>query len=311
MLSSAGIAVLQNPQKKGTPVPPPLSSDAAIQGSPTLVSLAELMGAEVQLEGAAADKAPAADASRGKVAELVVSTHGGEIVCAALSVGKLVGGSDKIVLVPMTAVKPAMVDKRPGFALRMTKAEIEALPPFEIRKAESEGLDKAVEQARGLGTGGAAPKSKEPPGKEAGEKEGGQDPIDPKGPAGARGAPGKAGAPEYVLSGMLRNCAVEASDKECGKVQDAAVELGTNAVGYLIVSRSEAAGGGAGLMLVPYRACQWTHAESKEALKLGKSIEQLKAAPEYKKPEKTIATADQMRAADGFFGGKAGFGNPQ
>src|SRR5262245_3898112 len=132
VLSSAGVASLQ--QKKGTPATPPLSSDVAVQGTPTHVSLAELMGAEVQLESAAAEKAgaagkaPAAEPGKVKVAELVVSTHGGEIVCAALSVGKLIGPSEKIVLVPMTAVRPAMVDKRPGFVLRMTKSEIEALP---------------------------------------------------------------------------------------------------------------------------------------------------------------------------------------
>lgn len=297
-VASAGVGL---PQKKGTPAPPPLSNETALQGNPTQASLSELMGAEVTIDAGAAEKAGAAESPKGKVAELVLSTHGGEIACAAISVGKLIGQGEKIVLVPMTAVRPAMVDKRPGFVLRMTKAEIETLPPFEIRKAESEGLDKAVEQARGLGSGGAVAKGK-PAGGDPGEK---------AGPAGAREASAKSAMPEYVLSGVLKGCAVEASDKEFGKVQDAAVELGSNAVGYLIVSRAEGAGGAAAQTLVPFRACQWTHAESKDALRLGKPMEQLKSAPEYKKPEKGVATAEQMRAADAFFGGKAAAGNPQ
>jgi hypothetical protein len=254
------------------------------------------MGADVVLESSAADKSgagkdAAAETPKGKVAELVVSTRDGEIACAALSVGKIIGQAERIVLVPMTAIQSTVIEKRPAYILRMTKAEIEGLPPFEIRKSEAEGLDRAVEQARGL-SGGDAKK-----GKGSGDE-------------GSEKAAPKAAAPEYVLSGLLKGCAVNASDKEFGKVQDAAVDLGAHTVGYLVVARGESAVGT--LTVVPFRACQWTHAESKDALKLGKSLDQLKAAPEYKKPEKGLLTADQMRNADGFFGsGKAGAANPQ
>jgi hypothetical protein len=296
-LSLTGVVL---PQKKDAPAPappasPPSASEPARQAAPTHVSLAELMGADVVLEASAADKSgagkgAAAETPKGKVAELVVSTRDGEIACAALSVGKIIGQTERIVLVPMTAIQSTMIEKRPAYLLRMTKSEIEALPPFEIRKSETEGLDRAVEQARGLS--GAAKKGKES-GDEGGEK-----------------AASKAAAPEYVLSGVLKGCAVDASDKAFGKVQDAAVDVGAHTIGYLVVARGESAVGS--LTVVPFRACQWTHAESKDALKLGKSLDQLKAAPEYKKPEKGLLTADQMRNADGFFGGgKAGAPNPQ
>jgi hypothetical protein len=255
------------------------------------------MGADVVLEAGAADKSggagkgAATESLKGKVAELVVSTRDGEIACAALSVGKMIGQNERIVLVPMTAIQATMIEKRPAYLLRMTKAEIEALPPFEIRKSEAEGLDRAVEQARGLSGGGAKT------GKESGEE-------------GSEKAASKTAAPEYVLSGLLKGCTIDASDKEFGKVQDAAVDLGAHTVGYLVVARGESAGGS--LTVVPFRACQWMHVENKDALKLGKSLDQLKAAPEYKKPEKGLLTTDQMRNADGFFGsGKAGAPNPQ
>ncbi len=309
-LSLAGVVL---PQKRDAPAPtppasPPTASESPQQGTPTHVALAELMGADVLLDAGAAEKpggagkGGAADSPKGSVAELVVSTRGGEIACAALSVGKIIGQNERIVLVPMTALRPTLIEKKPGYVLRMTKAEIEALPPFEIRKSEAEGLDRAVEQARGP-TGGAAGKKSKGSGEDGDEKRGAGEERDPSGKAAS-----KAAAPEYVLSGQLKGCAVNASDKEFGKVQDAAVDLRANAVGYLLVAGGE----GGSVTVVPFRACQWMHAENKDALKLGKTLDGLKSAPEYKKPEKGLVTADQMRSADGFFGvGKTGAGSPQ
>jgi multidrug efflux pump subunit AcrB len=68
----------------------------------------------------------------------------------------------------------------------------------------------------------------------------------------------------------------------------------------------------ASLCLVPFRSCQWTRAEEKNALKLGKTIDQLKSAPEYKRPVQGFVTTDQMKSADSFFGSEKGAApNPQ
>jgi hypothetical protein len=340
-LSLAGVAL---PQKKDAPPTPPHANppsattppaaEPSRQAAPTHVSLADLIGADVLLESGAAEKpsggaekpgggaektgggaekpaggrSDAADSPKGKVAELVLSTRDGQIACAALSVGKVLGTNERIVLVPMTAIHFTTVEKRPGYVLRMTRAEVEALPPFDIRKAEMDGLDRAVEQARGLGGGSVGRKSKG-----AGEDDdAGMGEGLAREAAAGKPAASLSAVPTYVLSGQLKGSALNASDQEFGKVQDAAVEVAGNTVGYLVVSRGGIASSGASLCLVPFRSCQWTRAEEKNALKLGKTIDQLKSAPEYKRPVQGFVTTDQMKSADSFFGSEKGAApNPQ
>jgi hypothetical protein len=339
-LTVAGVAL---PQKKEAPpkTPPPAQAPAAApstaQGVPSQVSLADLASADVMVEGGGAEKpAPGgekggekgaekggekpgrgepADSPKGKVAELVFSTKDGQIAGAAISVGKILGTNEKIVLVPMSALKYSPIEKRPGFVLHMSKAELQSMQAFDVRNAEKEGLDRAVEQLRGGGGGGGDPVGKgapkEPP---KDPKEKGEGLGEGKGPGAGRGAgdplasPGA--VPEYVLFGQMKGCEVKAGDREFGKVQDGAVDVGRNAVGYVLVSPGGIASGGAKLHLVPMKACSWARAEEKNLLKLSKTPEQVAGAPEYKKPEQGFVTAEQMKSADEFWGGK-GAVNPQ
>ena len=266
------------------------------------ISLLDLARSDVVLDAGAAEGAGAAERTgspspegpTGKVVDLVVATQDGQLACAALAVGKILGGDEKVVLVPTTAFKTTMLDRRPAIALRLTKAELSALPDFDIKKEGKDGLERAVERARGLGAGG------------------GSSGIRAEGDRAAKTKPGEASAasteaPAYVLALSLPECTVSGTDTEFGNVHDAAVDPARCAVGYFIVARSGGAGSGPVMNAVPFRACKWMSHAGKLDLKIAKTSEQLKSAPEYKKPDQGILTPEQMKSADAFFAsGKSG-----
>ncbi len=302
LLSCAGLAVAQkaaHPNPNPVPAPPVPRAEASAP-----VSLMDLARADVLLEsGNSALEKRAGPAvtdptapPTGKVVDLVLSTQDGQIACAALAVGKLLGSDERTVLVPATAFRAAPAEGRAVIVVRLTKAELSGLPEFDLKKEGKDGLDRAVERARGLGTAGSANGIRESdklhPGGKGGESDGGT-------------APGftLSNAPNYVLATQLPECTVSGSDAEFGKVHDAAVDPAKNTVGYLIVARSGGAGSGTTMHAVPFRVCKWTSTAGKIDVKIAKPSEQLKAAPEYKKPDQGVLTPEQARAADAFFGG--------
>ena len=264
------------------------------------VSLMELARADVVMEsgGTAPEKraGPAVtnpnEGPTGKVVDLVVSTQDGQLACAALAVGKLLGSDERTVLVPATAFRTASSGTRAVVFLRLTKAELSGLPEFDLKKEGKDGLDRAVERARGLGSAGG--------GSGIREAEKGRD-----GEKAKETAPGfsLSAAPNYVLASQLPDCTVSGTDAEFGKVHDASVDPAKNTISYLIIARSGGAGSGPTMHAVPFRACKWTSTAGKVDIKLPKPTEQLKSAPEYKKPDQGILTSEQARAADAFFGG--------
>src|SRR5260221_930215 len=302
---SAALAVPQ----RGPPADPPSQGPDA---GPPQRSSVDLSAADFRLEASTAEKpgsaAPAApmDGPKGKVVDVVLSTADGQIACAAVSVGKLLGADDRVVLVPSTVLQCTLLDKKPAYLLRMTKAELQGLPEFDIRKDGTDGLGRAVERARGLSSDTSVGKRKDS--SEAGKK-------DSK--AGSAGDPGSqvsslTVAPLYVLSSQLNDCGLSASDAEFGKVHDGVIDVHGNTVGYLLVSRGSAASAGTSLCVVPLRACRWSRNSGKVSLKLEKTSDQLKGAPEYKKPDQGLLTPDQMKGADALFGtGKGGAQSPQ
>jgi len=242
-----------------------------LQATALPLSLGELIGAEVVLGVGGTGPAVAQDppeSPKGKVDELVVATQDGQIVCAALSVGPIIGQTKRVVLVATTAIDWSLAGKRPRCVLRMTKAEIGALPEFDVQTDGKDGLDRAVERARGLAGGGAA-----------------------------------GVASTFVLSIRLKGSDVRASDKGFAKVMDVAVDVGRNSIGYLIVSRSGIAGASGMAYVVPFRACRWARAGGKPVLKLGQTSDQLESAPEYRKPAEGLLSLEQMKSADAFFAG--------
>lgn len=245
--------------------------------------LDELMKADVLLEPTAdakqdaAQKGERADKPKGKVKDFIISTRGGQVSWAALSVGGLLGIGDKIVLVPASALKFDMPDDKPRYELRMTEAQLKALPDFNLDKAEKEGLDAAVDRVKNAtGTPVGAPAR----------------PLDD----------GKSDGPRLILASRLKSSDLNASDKEFGKVANASVDTRKNQVDYLLVSHGGALGVGDQVYVVPYAATTWTRIDDKPVLKLSKTNGQLMTAPEYKKPDKGFLTTEQMKLAHDFFG---------
>jgi hypothetical protein len=310
-LARLSLSAAMLPSSQGVPPHQNSVEDAGRQGAPAQVSLADLSGADVLLEASTAPKsgsAPAiesAESPKGKVVEVVLSTSDGQIVCAALSVGKLLGGDERVVLVPATVLQCTTIEKNPGYVLRMTKAELQSLSEFDPRSDGKEGLDRAVERARGLAADASGRKLKESG--DSGKKDHSAHAKEAEGQGSALTA-----VPMYVLSSQLNDCELGASDGEFGKVHDAVVDVRGNTIGYLLVSHGTTASVGTTLCVVPLRACQWSRASGKTSLKVGKTNDQLKAVPEYKKPDLSLLTPEQMKSADALFGtGKTETPNPQ
>jgi hypothetical protein len=289
MRFGARAALLAGFSVAGAAAPSSFQADEARAGAlPAQISLVALSSADVLLDpgGAGPTADDLASAPRGKVADVVLSTSDGQVVCAALSIGKLLGKDDRVVLVPATVLKYARIGKETGFLLRMTQSELRALPDFDVKKNGKDGLDRAVKKALGATADAGERGRKEP--SEIREKE----------------APASSTLPPtYALSSRLTGADVSASDALCGKVHDAAVDVSTHAITYLVVSRGDGASVGVSLYVVPLRAFRWTGPAERSELKLEKTIEQLKAAPEYKPSGRGLISPEQMKAADAFFGG--------
>ncbi len=253
------------------------------------IPLDQLMKVDVMLEPAAdakqdaAQKGERAKQPKGSVKNLLISTRSGQVTWAALSVGGLLGIGDRVVLVPASALEFDIEDGKPRYELKMTVAQLKALPPFDPDKAEKEGLDEAVERAKSsTGTPiGASARSEDKTGAGPGNM------TEP---------------PRMVLASRLNGCALSASDTEFGKIENASVDVKKNQVDYLLVSHGGTLGLGDKTYLVPYAACVWTRVDDNPAIKLSKTAGQLETAPEYKKTDKAFVTTEQMQATNRFFG---------
>ena len=280
-------ALVQDPSKKTEPqkhAPPP---------SPTMTSnmshalLDELIGADVVFDRAGADmdketkKEAKEEGKKGKVKDVVISTTDGKIAGLAVTGGEI---GDRTILVPGTSAMCSMVDKKPCYFMKMTKAELDGRPEFDAKKAEKEGLDREMDKLRGA--------SKESP--EAGV------PDKDK----SHNAP--MGAMAWVLGSNLKGCEINASDKHFGKVRDAAVDLRGNMVSYLLVSHGGVGTVGDTVFLLPFSAATWMREDDKTVLKISKTVDEAKTAPEYKKPEQGVLSPEQMRSADAFWGKRPG-----
>jgi hypothetical protein len=239
-------------------------------------SLEQMKSCDVMLEPTAAEKRAAdekgksPDRDKGKVKDLVISTRDGQVSGAAVSVGGMLGIGDKVVFVPTSNLHWNTTHKDPCWVLNMTEADLKALPAFDVDKADKEGLDRIVDARKDM-------------------------------PADATKAP--ASTPRYVLASKLDGCKTSATDKEIGKVHDGVVSS-RNAVDYLVVSVGGVAGVGDKQVLAPYSAFAWTKDGDKCVLKLNKTSEELKNAPEFRKVD-GVVTADQLKKADEYFGGKS------
>src|SRR5262249_27434638 len=108
-------------------------------------------------------------------------------------------------------------------------------------------------------------------------------------------------------SSRLKSAKVVATDKDFGKVDNAAIDVRRSRLDYLVVTHGGALGMGNTLSVVPLQAVSWmlppdARDNDQWELKINKTTEQLKTAPEYKKPDNAFVTADQLKQSDTFFG---------
>lgn len=304
-VTTVGAVFTQDPSQKPDPnkrpaTPPPAQTTPTT--SPAMAtnftSMDDLLGAEVVFGGAAVGDPAKADAKkdegkRGKVKDLVVATSDGRIAALAVHGGEV---GDRTVLLSTTGLTCSIVDKKPCFVVSsIPKADLDGYAEFDAKKAEKEGLDQAIERLRGM------------PGVK-------RDPADTKKDTNEPGiAPDKApmtGTMAYVLGSTLKGTELNASDKHFGKVRDAAVDFRTNMVSYLLVSHGGVGSVGDTVYIVPFTAARWMREDEKPVLKMMKTSDELKGAPEYKKPDQGFVTAEQMRSADAFWGGRKAPANP-
>jgi sporulation protein YlmC with PRC-barrel domain len=281
-------ALIQDPSKKTDPpkhTPPP-STTMPATGS-TYAQLDELLGAEVVFDHAGADMdktdkaAKKEEGKKGKVKDVVIATNDGKLAAVSISGGEV---GDRTVLIPAMHVTCNFVDKKPCYFVKMSKSELDGRPEFDAKKAEKEGLDREISKL----PGSAAKESPEPG---VPDKDKAHAPM---------------GAMAYVLGSTLKGCEINASDKHFGKVRDAAVDVHTNMVSYLLVTHGGVGTVGDTVFLVPFTAATWMREDDKDVLKLSKTVDEAKTAPEYKKPDQGILTSEQMRSADAFWGKRPG-----
>jgi len=221
-------ALVQDPSKKTDPqkhTPPPTPPSQTMPSNMSHALLDDLIGAEVVFDHAGADmdkttkKEAKEEGKKGKVKDVVVSTADGKIAGLAVTGGEV---GDRTILVPAMGATCNIVDKKPCYFMKMTKAEVDGRPEFDAKKAEKEGLDREVDRLRGM-----------TPGNDAVRHE--KDSAEPGVPDKDKDRAAPMGAMAYVLGTQIKGCEINASDKHFGKVRDAAVDLHSNMVSYLLV----------------------------------------------------------------------------
>lgn len=274
------------------------------------VSLDEILKAEVMIQGDMNDTAARTPAdrekkdakperSKGKVKEIVLARDG-RMQWAVVSTGGLLGMGDKEVLVPFSSLAYTMHDDKAMFHLKMSEAELKAMPDFDASKAEKD-LDAAIGRVNAA-TNGFGKEDTHADMNDASNKHDASGKEVP-----ANGAMATTAGPRYVYSSRLKSAKLVASDKDFGKIDNAVIDVRRNRLDYVVVSHGGALGMGTALAIVPFQAVSWTmpaNARDNDewVLKINKTIEQLKTAPEYKKPDNGFVNADQLKQSDAFFG---------
>ena len=290
LLALTAGALAQDPQEKPTQdkpaaKPAPAASTRPAQVQPgTMISANSLRGMELTLEAEATPpkkedaptgREPAATA-KAKVEDVIFSTNDGRLSYAVVTVPGTAAGREKIVLVPGASLKLAAMDDKVSGSIKMNAAQVQALSPFDLEKARKDGVDVA------LGEKPTAPVA----------------PADPAGKLEDPAAKPAGEGPRFALTSQLPTWGLHASDQPFGRVKDAAIDTGRNAVTYLIAAPL----GSGKTIVVPFAACTCNKTDKEAVLKVSKTMEQLSTAPTYEKPAKGFLTPDQTQRAEEFFG---------
>jgi sporulation protein YlmC with PRC-barrel domain len=235
------------------------------------ISVRALRGADVVLGG------EGASARKGRLQEVVVSSRDGRIAHYMLSVGEIVGGPEKIVLVPAADLKITIEEEIPRATLRSTEARLRSQPAFNLAKARKDGVDAALAEG---GTPGAS-----------GE--------------GEAAALRDNTIPQYLFSTDLEGVRVRTGEELFGRVGDAAIDVRSGAIAYLLVlpraTPGGVAGGIDGALIVPFAACRFIEGEKGTLLGVERTAAELGKAPRYERPSRGFLSLEQAKRADSFF----------
>lgn len=240
------------------------------------VALDKIIGAEVRMQAAAAERREAAedgeqaDRPKGEIENLIIDTSDGSIDWAIVSVGGLLGIGERNAAVPLAKLQCTTdEDGDPVFTIAMTKADLEARPKFDASEAKKEGLRNAVRKM-GVREAGAD-KSKAGTGEAADKSE-----------AVAKEA---LSGPHLVLASDMKDFDVHAMTEKFGSVDKVFVDRDRHCVDFVVVSHGGVVGIGDSHYLVPLAACKLIERDDTTALQVSKTKEEFASAPKYEEPE--------------------------
>jgi hypothetical protein len=226
---------------------------------------------------------PNASEPRPELADLVIAAADGKIMAAVVSLGSVLGMSEKRVLVPVNQIHYAEDAGKPIFRLDLTLEELKALPVFE-KKQTGQELFRAV------GSAGSTVRA----------RRGSESRIDESSaPNGESPAPAQNDL-RMELASVLASAPLHGSDKEFGKVANGAVEIASLRLDYLLVAATHPKGDKK-TYVVPFVAVKLVDKEGGVAFEAAKTAEQLFQGVEYVKPNQGFISRETMKRADEFF----------
>jgi len=269
----------------------------ATHAKPDYCSVGKLVGATVRMSpGAEARREAAKDGETakrptGKIDDILVDVHDGDLEYAVVSFGGFVGIGDKTVALPYSSLMWNAEHER--FDIDASEDRLKALPTFDLGKSRSAGLDAACASIHEhwVPSDGATETEKRAY-KEAKEAS-----------STKHEAKILEGTAFHTIPARLV-CVTEIDDypvysakEKFGKVSDLLVDRESQSLTLAVVKRGGALGMGGTEYLVPFRALNYCSSGDEKVHCVNCDTAKLETAVVYEKPKNGIVEADAARRA--------------
>jgi hypothetical protein len=302
----------------------------------TYVALESMIGGTVRLDPSAAEQQEAREEGErselptGEIKEILMNAEGGELECAIVSFGGLVGIGDRTVAVPFKELQ--WVDADDSFRLSATEKELSSLPAYDIDAAVERGLDSSLDVAKSSWDSMRRMQPGDQPRREA------VDPTDPTG--GETGETGERTEPYGEGEGKVAEATGKQSDQhvmidgesyafhpgrlvrasklddfdlyarteEFGDVSKALVDMQQCRVALVVVDRGGVLGIGESNYLLPFASLDlFQKVEDRDEMvwHVDRSKVALEGAVKYKEPSDGLVDQDAARQALEQFGAES------
>jgi hypothetical protein len=302
--------------------------------APDYCSASKILGATVRMNpGAEARREAEKDGDiakkpEGKIDDVIVDGHTGELKYAVVSFGGFVGIGDKTVAVPCSALTWVPAHER--FELAASEDRLKALPAFDLDKARKAGMDTAAHAIEGQWQTGKVADASGTKGHPAdgtlpkrdkdakdvvketakdvkdATKEAAKDVKEAAEDAAAAAkaeAKALAGTPFYLVPTRFV-CASEIDDhpvyagaEKFGKISDVLIDRGERNVALVVVKRGGALGIGGTEYLMPFRSLYFCTNGDERVHCLNTDTRKLETAVLYEKPKEGIVEAEAAKRA--------------